>query len=256
MRNNSKPKPTESEKLRIGWLGGSSHIKDLELVKGLGSMGEYNDKTQLVLCGFDTRGSVRTIDPKTNEIKERPMQPSETVWFVYELFFSDSYRLFKDLPDYVKFLTEFKEDPNFDDSKMPYKRVWTKPINTYAKNYNLFDISLAPLADNRFNMFKSQLKVIESGFHKKALIAQNYGPYTIDLVSAIKPGGEYDPNGNCLLVDTSKNHKQWVKYAKKLLDNPEMVKDLGEKLYNTVKDKYNLNNVTKTRSSIYESLFK
>jgi hypothetical protein len=25
----------------------------------------------------------------------------------------------------------------------PYRRVWTKPISTYALNYNLFDISLS-----------------------------------------------------------------------------------------------------------------
>ena len=137
---------------------------------------------------------------------------------------------------------------------MPYRRVWTKSINQYAKNYNLFDVSLAPLVDNKFNLYKSQLKVIEAGFHKKAIIAQNYGPYTIDLVSAIKSGGEIDPNGNCLLVDPSKNHKQWQKYVKKLIDNPQMVKDLGEKLYETVKDKYNLNNVTKTRGEIYLNL--
>lgn len=249
-----KSKPSESEKLRIGWLGGSSHIKDLELIKGISSIGEYNNKSQIVLCGFDTRGSVRQIDPKTGQVQERQMNPTETVWFMYELFMTDNYRMLESYPDYVKFLVQFKEDKSFDDSNMPYRRVWTKSINQYAKNYNLFDVSLAPLVDNKFNLYKSQLKVIEAGFHKKAIIAQNYGPYTIDLVSAIKSGGEIDPNGNCLLVDPSKNHKQWQKYVKKLIDNPQMVKDLGEKLYETVKDKYNLNNVTKTRGEIYLNL--
>jgi len=249
-----KSKPSESEKLRIGWLGGSSHIKDLELIKGISSIGEYNNKSQIVLCGFDTRGSVRQIDPKTGQVQERQMNPTETVWFMYELFMTDNYRMLESYPDYVKFLVQFKEDKFFDDSNMPYRRVWTKSINQYAKNYNLFDVSLAPLVDNKFNLYKSQLKVIEAGFHKKAIIAQNYGPYTIDLVSAIKSGGEIDPNGNCLLVDPSKNHKQWQKYVKRLIDNPQMVKDLGEKLYETIKDKYNLNNVTKTRGEIYLNL--
>jgi glycosyltransferase involved in cell wall biosynthesis len=249
-----KSKPSESDKLRIGWLGGSSHIKDLELIKGISSIGEYNNKSQIVLCGFDTRGTVREIDPQTGQVQERQMNPTETVWFMYELFMTDNYRMLESYPDYIKFLVQFKEDKSFDDSNMPYRRVWTKSINQYAKNYNLFDVSLAPLVDNKFNLYKSQLKVIEAGFHKKAIIAQNYGPYTIDLVSAIKSGGEIDPNGNCLLVDPSKNHKQWQKYVKKLIDNPQMVKDLGEKLYETVKDKYNLNNVTKTRGEIYLNL--
>ena len=44
---------------------------------------------------------------------------------------------------------------------------------------------------------KSQLKVIEAGFHKKALVGQDYGPYTIDCVSAIERGGVFNPKGNC-----------------------------------------------------------
>lgn len=248
-----KPKPTESDKVRIGWLGGSSHIKDIELLKNLSQLG---DKTQFVLCGFDTRGSVREMDPNTGEIRERQMQPTETVWFVYELLLTDSLKSLQEHPEYIKHLMQFTEDPNFDDSKMSYKRVWTKSINQYAKNYNLFDVSLAPLVDSKFNMYKSQLKVIEAGFQKKALIASNYGPYTIDLISVVNKGGSINPNGNALLVDPNKNHKNWVKYAKMLIDNPQMVKDMGEKLYETVKDKYDLNNVTKIRCEVYKNLLK
>jgi hypothetical protein len=35
-----------------------------------------------------------------------------------------------------------------------------------------------------------------------------------------------------------------------------MVKDMGERLYETVKDKYDLNNVTKDRASFYKSVIK
>ena len=35
---------------------------------------------------------------------------------------------------------------------------------------------------------------------------------------------------------------------KKLVQNPEMITELGERLYNTVKDKYDLNKVTVTRA--------
>ncbi len=38
-------------------------------------------------------------------------------------------------------------------------------------------------------------------------------------------------------------------YAKKLIDNPNWAYDLGERLYETVKDTYDLNVVTKTRGS-------
>jgi hypothetical protein len=35
-----------------------------------------------------------------------------------------------------------------------------------------------------------------------------------------------------------------------------MAKDMGERLYETVKDKYDLNNVTKDRREFYKSIIK
>jgi glycosyltransferase involved in cell wall biosynthesis len=101
---------------------------------------------------------------------------------------------------------------------------------------------------------KSQLKVIEAGFYKKAIIASNVGPYTIDLKHSLKNGEFTD--GNALLVDEHKNHSDWAKYIKKLVDNPNMITDLGERLYETVSKKYDLNIVTKNRSEFYLSLIK
>jgi glycosyltransferase involved in cell wall biosynthesis len=252
-----KPKPTESEMIRFGWLGGSSHLKDIELLRDLGS-GQINisDKMQIVLCGFDTRGTVQFLNKDTNEVQERPMKPEETTWFMYELFLTNNYRNLQDDKEYLSHLVTFTDNPTFDTTNKRYRRIWTKPINQYAIGYNEFDIAMAPLKDSSFNKYKSQLKVIEAGFHKKAIIAQNYGPYTIDLISGINKGGSLNPNGNCLLVESSKNHKQWSKFAKKLVDNPEMVKDLGEKLYETVMEKYDLNIVTKERDFYYKNLVK
>jgi glycosyltransferase involved in cell wall biosynthesis len=101
---------------------------------------------------------------------------------------------------------------------------------------------------------KSQLKVIEAGFYKKALIASNVGPYTIDLKHALDKG--QFTNGNALLVNESNNHSDWAKHIKKLVDNPNMITDLGERLYETVSQKYDLNIVTKTRAEFYKSLIK
>ena len=44
------------------------------------------------------------------------------------------------------------------------------------------------------------------------------------------------------------------KFIKKLNENRSLVYDLGQKLYETVKDKYDLNNVSKLRSEFYKTL--
>ena len=247
-----KPNPTKSDKVRFGWLGGSSHLYDIELMAdGISTTHQsLKDKVQFVLCGFDTRGSVTEIDSQTKQQRQRPIRPTETVWYKYEKYFTNDYKALDD--EYVKYLNTFVEMP-FDDENKPYRRRWTKDINTYAMNYNNFDVSLAPLVESLFNANKSQLKVIEAGFHKKAIIASETDPYTLDLVSAID-NGNFNSNGNSLLVNPKRNHKEWAKHMKRLVDNPNMIEDLGNRLYETVKDKYSLRNVCKDRVEFFKSI--
>jgi len=243
----------ESDKIRIGWLGGSSHLHDLKLLNGFVSKNkDINEKIQYVLCGFDTRGTITEINKQTGEKNQRPIKPEETVWMRYEEIFTDNYKIIGD--DYKKFLMEFKEG-NFESNiSLPYQRVWTKPVTSYAMNYSKFDISLAPIKNHIFNRMKSQLKVIEAGFYKKAIIASEVGPYTIDLKHCLKNGEFVD--GNAMLVQENRNHGDWSKYIKKLVNNPNLITDMGERLYETVKDTYDLRVVTKTRAEFYKSLIK
>jgi len=250
-QNNTKP----SDRIRIGWLGGSSHIKDLEILNGVVTNiknAGLLDKVQFVLCGYDLRGNMTMIDKKTGKQKQRPIKPTESVWYEYEKIFTDNYNIVSD--KYKKFLLSFEQKEYDDVENEPYRRVWTKPITSYASNYNLFDISLAPLKESVFNKVKSQLKVIESGFHKKALIAQDFGPYQIDIKNVYQRGGELDLTGNGMLIPTNKNNKFWFKHLKKLIENPELIKTLGENLYNTVNGKYDMKAVCEKRREMYLSL--
>jgi len=247
-----EPTP-ESDRLRIGWLGGSSHLHDLELLnQSFSKLSSYGDMLQYVLCGFDTRGTMTEINQETGEQKKRNILPHETVWVAYEKIFTQNYSNIS--PEYKKFLDNFKDEIYSDEKSEGYVRVWTKPVQTYAKNYSKFDVSLAPIKNHMFNRMKSQLKIIEAGFYKKALIASNIGPYTIDLVHCLDNGKFVD--GNALLVDENRNHSDWAKFIEKLVKNPNMVKDMGERLYETVKDTYDLNVVTKNRKEFYKSLIK
>ena len=241
----------ESNKLRLGWLGGSSHLHDIMLLDGIASrMDDYKNQTQFYLCGFDTRGVVTEINKETGEQKKRPIQPHETVWARYEEIVTNNYKLIS--PEYKSELMKWQEVENNPYSDEFYQRIWTRPVNSYAKNYAKFDVSLAPIKNHMFNRMKSQLKVIEAGFYKKALIASNVGPYTIDLKHCLKNGEFVD--GNALLVDENRNHNDWFKFIKKLINNPNMAKDMGERLYETVKDVYDLNKVTKDRAEFYKTL--
>jgi glycosyltransferase involved in cell wall biosynthesis len=242
-----------SDKIRVGWLGGSSHLHDLKLLDGMVSkLSPLQDKLQYYICGFDIRGVITEINKDTGEKTQRPIKPLETVWVRYEEIFTNNYKIIS--PEYKSFLDKFEEGDYPAIQKENYVRVWTRPVESYAKNYSNFDISLAPIKNHIFNRMKSQLKVIEAGFYKKALIASNVGPYTIDLKHALDKG--QFTNGNALLVNESNNHSDWAKHIKKLVDNPNMITDLGERLYETVSQKYDLNIVTKTRAEFYKSLIK
>ena len=218
--------------------------------QSLSKITSLKDKVQYVLCGFDTRGTVTEINSQTGEHTKRNILPAETVWASYEKIFTQNYSIVSD--DYKKNLLNYSQEVYKNELDEAYVRVWTKPVTSYAKNYSKFDVSLSPIKNHMFNRMKSQLKVIEAGFYKKALIASNLGPYTIDLKHCLSHGEFVD--GNAMLVEENRNHSDWAKFIEKLVKNPNLAKDMGERLYETVKDKYDLNIVTKARAEFYKSI--
>jgi len=243
-----KEKTEESDKVRVGWLGGSSHLHDLQLLdSGFSKILHLKDKVQYVLCGFDTRGSVTEINAQTGEQTKRNILPAETVWAQYEKIFTQNYKIVSE--GYKNHLLKYSQEEYAEGKNESYLRVWTKPVTGYAKNYSKFDISLSPIKNTMFNRMKSQLKVIEAGFYKKAIIASNIGPYTIDLKHCMENGNFVD--GNAILINEARNHADWAKFIEKLVKNPNLIKDMGERLYETVKDKYDLKNVTNDRREFY-----
>lgn len=245
-----EPKNVESDKLRVGIICGSSHLEDIKLLNGMISQfsQEELDKLQFVLCGFDIKGSV-TRYRENGEKYVDPIKPMETCWYKYENILTNNYAIVsKEYKDFLHTFTPNAEYPNWQNEA--YRRCWTKHISEYATHYNNIDVLLVPLVNNPFNLAKSNLKVIEAGFFHKAIIASNVGPYKEDLVSAVDKGTvNYD--ANALLVDETKNNKNWSKYIKLLLNDKKLLESLQENLYNTVKDKYNLKAITEKRKDFY-----
>jgi glycosyltransferase involved in cell wall biosynthesis len=243
-------KNPRTDRLRVGIICGSSHLKDLELLSGIATQ-VNKDRVQFVLCGFDTRGT-RTIYKDNGEVETRPIYPQESVWCDYEKIFTDNYRTIS--PEHKDFLMKYIAGVDDPFTNEQYRRMWTRHINDYATHYQNVDVLIAPLKENDFNKVKSELKEIECGFTHTAFIGQNFGAYTINLVPMIEKGGKINEEGTALLVDSSKNHKQWAKYINKLADDADMLKKLQDNLYNFVKDRYSLAEICKQRVEFYKSI--
>lgn len=246
------PKTERTDKLRVGVICGSTHLKDIQLLGNITRQVD-KDKVQFVLCGFDTRGT-KTIFDRNGGKTTRAIRPDETVWCEYEKIFTDNY---KDIsPMHKDFLMKYAtnlDDPFTNES---YRRMWTRNIKNYATHYANVDVLIAPLKENDFNLVKSELKEIECGFTHTAFIGQDFGPYTINLTNMIEKGGSINENGTALLVPSTKNHKLWAKYINKLANDSEMLKKLQDNLYEFVKDKYSLETVCKARVELYRKLAK
>lgn len=250
------PIKNESKRIRIGFVMGSAHEKDMEQLKGfsnmLGGMGLI-DKIQIVLCGYDLRGTVNIVNQEGGMVGQRPIKPTESVWYSYEKTCTDEYKICS--PAYKDFLHKFLKGVQWPMvENEPYRREWTKDVDNYATHYRNVDVLLAPLDPNPFNEVKSELKFIEAGFTHTAIIATNFGPYTIGSKNMFEKGGIINEEGTCVLIEPSKRPKDWAKAIKKLVDNPELITKLQDNLYNSVKDKYDIRNVTKTRAEWYESI--
>ena len=244
----------KSDKLRVGLICGSSHLHDIELLNGIAETAKQNSNVQLVLCGFDTNGTRTIYHNDTGQVERRPILPQESVWFDYERIITDNYKYIS--REHRDFLLRFVKGVDDPFTNEPYRRMWTRNINQYATHYENVDVLLAPLKENDFNKMKSQLKEIEAGFTHTALIAQNFGAYTIDLVPFREFGGKINENGTALLVDSRKNHKDWAKNINFLSEHPEYVEKLKENLYNFVKNKYSLEKVCEERVNVYKDIVK
>ncbi|RLA60219.1 MAG: hypothetical protein DRQ89_13135 [Epsilonproteobacteria bacterium] len=125
-------------------------------------------------------------------------------------------------------------------AKTRFDWVQSADIWSYPQFYNLLDVSLVPLVDNMFNSLKSELKLIEAGFFRKAVIVDNVYPYKPLLKHKV----------NAMVVDKPSD---WVKHAKYLLRNPTAITDLGDALYETVQP-YEIDRVNEKRIKFYKDV--
>ena len=285
-------KPSYDGKVRIVYMGGSSHLPDLEQIKGVVNMlngdPDTKDKFKIILAGWDSRGG--TVDVKINEefiaelkrlglltknniqllnrsngnvdvipklpksiadkyrgnviiVNQRAINSNESVYLKYEDILTDNHRIITD-ENYKQWLMSFHQNGVY-----PYEgnfgRRWTQKANAYASVLDEADIVIAPLDDNQFNRCKSNLKQVECWSRKLPIVCSGIPPYTVD--------GKHMEN--CVLIPFAKNSfKDWKKYLKKLILDKELRTNIGERLYEDFKDKYNLKTVTEKRADFYRQI--
>ena len=201
-----------------------------------------------------SRGDVDKIPRLPDDIKEkyrdkvfsskqRDIKSKESVYLIYEKILTDNHHLIEN-PDYLQWLMNFERNVRYENEGN-FGRRWTQKANTYAQVLDETDIVLAPLADNDFNIKKSNLKQVECWTRKLPIVCSDIPPYNVH-------GRHME---NCVLIPNKKNaHKYWKKYLKQLILDADLRKRLGEQLYEDFKEKYNLEYVTKERANFYKSV--
>jgi len=239
---NRKP----SDKIRFLWGGGISHMVDLRLLKTSFEIfdKDFLKKSQLYMCGYDLRvrtpkGMIQKSDPRTNQ------------WSFFEDIFTNKGKFITN-NEHRKYLHEY-DDKNYGISEEFinefYQRRWTRPILNYGHMYNEADVCLAPLKNNNlFNFYKSNLKVIEAGAHHCPILASNYGPYTVDDIEGKKDGKQKG-----FLIDEDKP-RMWYEKMKFYVDNPDVMREHGENLYEYVKNNLCTKVVGEKRKELYKKL--
>ena len=252
----TKKIPSKNGRIRFGFIMGSSHEPDLEIMRGTFAklQKEVIDKIEIHLCGYDIRGA-NTLYYPDGRRETVPIKPLESCWHRFEMLVTDNYNPKYTSEAYKEFLLQSIPDSewaNVDNER--YVRQWTRDINNYMTQYDTVDVLLVPLAESKFNSCKSQLKLIEAAFKDTAVVCSDFGPYQLDTISLIEKGGTINPDGNAILIDEAKNHKAWAKAIEKLANNPELIETLKTNLKKTIIPKYNLKVLSDERVKIYKEV--
>jgi glycosyltransferase involved in cell wall biosynthesis len=216
------PRPTKSNRLRIGLIGGGSHFKDIELLIGMTKqLKPYKDKIQIVLCGFSAGDT-----------------PELTLWNDAERILTDNYSILSD--EYKDYLFRYSKTEYPLVAYEPYRRIWSKDINSYGKLYNEVDVLLAPLVNDKFNCMKSELKVVEAGNFGKVFIGSPVGRYK-EVVTT----GE-----NGILV----RNNNWSQPIIALLEDSWLINKLRINLHNYVSERYDIDKWNDKRVKFYKEI--
>ena len=121
-----------------------------------------------------------------------------------------------------------------------YETRGTMPLHSYMNHYNHADVTLIPLEYNSFNIFKSNLKILESAAKYNPCIASMVSPYIDEPVKE--------------LIDFGHNAATWYDRLKFCAKNPGFVKEAGQALGEYCREVYHMKDANELRRQLFESL--
>ena len=126
------------------------------------------------------------------------------------------------------------KDLGYEEILDPNQTLKPKGIFEYGSYYKRIDVSLAPLAMNKFNRCKSDLKVTEAAMTKTAIIASNVENYNGSII-----------HGETGLLCSTKD--EWISAIESM--TKPLAKKFGINLYESLKDdpNHNLDIINETR---------
>ena len=234
-------KETTSPVVRVGWQGGICHLPDIELMDSsiqlLHDDDSLNNKYQIVYGGFSNGQKHVVVNNDKYEEVPTPIYHQES--YKYELIFTNNYKCIS-----AEHFNELKKyEPALINTDEKYRRIWGKDAKQYATMIDEMDVCLIPLKDNDFNRCKSPLKLAEFGFKKKPCIVSNVVPY-----SPIHNGS------NFVAIDQNRNHRDWYKNIKRMIESKSMREDYGNALYESVKHRFHIDTVNKKRVQVWDTI--
>jgi glycosyltransferase involved in cell wall biosynthesis len=223
-------------------------------------IGNYNKRVEILPNGIDFEQPQFHVDEKVKELKTPDMvhigwsgsashqQDVELLEVpLYELLKDESLKYRIILSGWVEGDLMWKHyekifTSNYQIGVDNYARINSMDVNTYASAYDAMDIGLIPIRNTPFNSCKSNLKMLEMGAKKLAVIASDESAYQ-NIGINMK---------NCLMTDK----KSWYRNIKHLIQDKDLREDLAENLHEEVKTNWNIDKLNVKRFEVYQSLLK
>ena len=289
-QNNWKPDPDGL--VRITYMAGSSHMVDVEQLKGviniLNASPDTKGKFKITVAGWDTQGSTTDISFNQDfriELEKKGLWVQDVVKAINKSKgdVDQIPRISEELKEKYRnkvFNTEKRDIKSEESVYLIYENILTDNhkiienqdyldwLGNYERNVKYDNEgNFARRWTQKANTYAGVLDetdivlspLADNEFNRMKSNLKQVECWTRKLPIVCSDIPPYNVHGrhmeNCVLIPSTKNaRKYWSKYLRKLILDADLRKKIGEQLYEDFKIDYNLEHVTKKRAEFYKSV--